>query len=92
MKKLSKRDMAWFERLQRVLDAAPTGLDAKISSFTIGDKDITVFDPVKVKDCEEDMAGEFITWGERDTGCQVDNADAEIITLRFPFHIESTAG
>ncbi len=92
MTKLTKKEQDWFVRLQKCLDAAPKTLDKKVSSFTIGDKNITVFDPAKVKACENDRTLEFTAWGGMDTGCQVENADAEILVLYFPFHIESTAG
>ncbi len=91
--KLTVAEKKWFERLQRTLDAAPKSLQKKgsnfqISSFTIGDRDINVYDEEKLRAWQEANPHK----AERDVGPMVDEAGALLLDLQFPFCIESTAG
>lgn len=91
--KLTVAEKKWFERLQRTLDAAPKSLAKKgsnfqLSSFTIGDRDINVYDEEKLRAWQEANPLK----AEGDVGPMVDEAEALLLDLQFPFCIESTAG
>ena len=93
--KLTQAEKKWFERLQKTLDAAPESLKKKgkaqkISSYTIGDSDVTVFDEEKLNAWKNEQS--FRLGYEADVGQMVGNADAELYNLVFPFSVESTAG
>ena len=91
--KLTVAEKKWFERLQRTLDAAPKSLEKKgsnfqLSSFTIGDRDINVYDEEKLRDWQAANPRK----ADGDVGPMVDEAGALLLDLVFPFCIESTAG
>jgi hypothetical protein len=87
--KLTKKEQAWFKRLQKCLDAAPESLTNKISSYTIGDDDVTVYDKAKLKEYFNNNPRVEV----EDYLCtSVDAADAKIYCLEFPFSVEATSG
>ena len=88
--KLTKKEQAWLDRLERTLDAAPKSLFHKVSAFTIGDNYITLYDEKKVDaysktiDTTRGISG--------DMPSLVDNSGGEIREFIFPFKIDSAAG
>lgn len=89
--KLTKTELLWFIRLQEWLDQAPSSLirkvkDREISSYTIGDNDVTIYDSKTVDKYEETQRCNL------DKCCAVQETDSELFTLLFPFNVESTAG
>ena len=93
--KLTQAEKKWFERLQRTLAAAPESLkkkrmEGKISSYTVGDPFIVVYDEEKLADWKEEQ--NYMTGYELDVCKMVSFSDAELYHLDFPFAVESTAG
>ncbi len=90
---LNKKEKAWLERFKSTMAAAPSSLNNKIGSFTIGDRDITLFDKQKfdtyITKKNEEAYGYY---DEQDKGIEVQASDSEIMVIMFPFHVESTAG
>lgn len=89
--KLTKEELKWFEGLQNYLDNAPTSLTKKsktkkLSSFTTGDDTVTVYDQLKCTEYED------LQYEPGDKCICVAESDSEILTIKFPFDIESTAG
>jgi len=89
--KLTRKEVEWFEGLQSYLDTAPTSIRnksrlKKLSSFTIGDDDVTVYDEEKCREYEN------IQREAPDKGACVYYSESELFSLKFPFDIESTAG
>ena len=88
---LTKKEVEWLEGLQNYLNTAPESMrnkarSKKLSSFTIGDYDITVYDEGKCRTYEDDHRE------APDKGVCVFNSGSELFNLKFPFQIESTAG
>ena len=93
--KLTQAEKKWFDRLQRTLAAAPASLkkksiSKKISSYTVGDPFIIVYDEEKLADWKEEQ--NYMTGYELDVCKMVTYADAQLYHLDFPFAVESTAG
>lgn len=91
--KLTVAEKKWFDRLQRTLDAAPKSLEKKgsnfqLSSFTIGDRSLDVYDEEKLRAWQEANPHK----ADGDVGPMVNKAEALLFDLQFPFCIESTAG
>lgn len=88
--KLTKKEIAWFDRFRKTLAAAPKSLHKKVSSYTIGDDEITLYD---LKKFEEYFRKNPLNGRDISDHCQlVDKSDSEIESFSFPFSIESTAG
>lgn len=86
--KLTKKEEAWLARFEKCMAAAPKSLGKKVSSYTVGDPFITIFDKDLVWDYEATLSND-----SRKDMCQiVDEIEGEILTVYFPFNIESTAG
>ncbi len=85
--KLTKKEEAWLLRLEKCLAAAPKSLGKKVSSYTLGDNDIILFDKVKQEVYEDSLRHEA-----RDKCVEVANCGTELVNIVFPFNIESTAG
>lgn len=89
--KLTKDELKWFEGLQDYLNKAPSSLKRKsknkeLSSFTVGDNAVTVYNELKCTEYEDSL------YEPGDKCVCVANSDSEILILKFPFNIESTAG
>ncbi|MBE3670902.1 hypothetical protein BOO25_18410 [Vibrio navarrensis] len=84
MATLTKQEKAWFNKLQKLLNECPFDT-SDFDSYTIGDKDITVYKKV-------DAVTEHHTKYETDLCNSVRALDAEVFNLRFPFGIASTSG
>ena len=89
--KLTKAEIQWLKHLQEILDSAPKSFvkkakDRKISSYTIGDNDVVIYDSKTVDKYEETQRDNL------DKCCAVQETDSELFTLMFPFIVESTAG
>ena len=88
--KLTKKEQAWLKRFEKTMDAAPSSLIKKMSSFTIGDNYIVLYDLVKFDEYYKENPEPF--------GCikdhhqLVSDADCRLQEISFPFCIESTAG
>ena len=88
--KLTKKEQAWIERFQKTMAAAPRSLSHKVWSFTTGDDNITLYDREKfLKYCEDNPDVER---RKVDHCTIVEEADAEILWVQFPFPVESTTG
>ena len=88
--KLTKVEQKWIDRLTNVLLAAPKGIGDKISSYTIGDSNITIYDEAKFNKYFESDA---VTATDRRDHCMlVADANAELYSIWFPFSVESTSG
>lgn len=87
---LTKKEQAWLKRFEKTMDAAPYSLIKKMSSFTIGDDYIVLYDLVKFNKYHDEnpQAQQSI----KDHHHLVDDADCRLQEIPFPFCIESTAG
>ncbi len=85
MAKLTKKELAWIEKVQKVLDECPS---ERLGFYTIGDRDIFLYDRSKGHEVTE--------WMNRNKGdfCFATKAtDAYFFTsIDFPAQVESTAG
>ena len=87
--KLTKKELAWFARLQKCLNSAPDSLTKKVTSYTIGDADVTVYDKTKLEDYLNNNPSAD---SDRYVCTNVEAADSEIYRLEFPFSVEATSG
>lgn len=86
--KCSKAELAWLKKLEKFLSTAPKSLMGNISSYTIGDNDITVYSQRCINEytVKNPNSDELIV-------CElVSRSNAEIIRIKFPFMIEATSG
>ncbi|CUZ15578.1 Uncharacterised protein [Serratia marcescens] len=84
MAKLNKKERAWLDELQEVLNRCPS---TRLGFFTIGDKDVFVYDKRLDKQIDE-----IQDRGCRDFGLVVNDLDAGFGELTFPAAVHSTAG
>ncbi len=84
MAKLNKKERAWLDELQEVLNRCPS---TRLGFFTIGDKDVFVYDKRLDKQIDE-----LQDRGGRDFGLVVNDLDAGFGELTFPAAVHSTAG
>ncbi|EKA5635875.1 hypothetical protein OKZ62_001779 [Vibrio navarrensis] len=84
MATLTRQERAWFNKLQKLLNECPFDT-SDFDSFTVGDKNITVF-----KKMFEVKEHQLIN--NTDLNESVDALDAEVFDLKFPFGIASAAG
>lgn len=84
MATLTKQEKAWFNKLQEVLDECPFDT-SDFDSYTIGDKDITVFK-------KSNEVNDHHLQHNTDLHRSVSALDAEVFTLEFPFGVASAAG
>ncbi|MFK3927389.1 hypothetical protein ACI2J7_01320 [Serratia bockelmannii] len=84
MAKLNKKERAWLDELQEVLNRCPS---TRLGFFTIGDKDVFVYDKRLDKQIDELQDS-----GGRDFGLVVNDLDAGFGELTFPAAVHSTAG
>ncbi|WP_263064758.1 hypothetical protein [Dickeya dadantii] len=85
MAKLTKKERAWLDELQAVLNRCPS---TRLGFFTIGDPVLVVYD--RTKDLEIDK------FMDRNSGAEFCTAthhyDAEFTTIAFPSAVHSTCG
>ena len=84
MAKLTKAEKKWLDELQEVLNRCPSD---RLGFFTIGDKDVFVYDKRLDKQIDE----------IQDRGCRdfcqvVKDIDAGFGEITFPSNVHSTAG
>ncbi|EMY0637133.1 hypothetical protein AAIC24_002913 [Providencia rettgeri] len=87
MAKLTKKELAWIGKVQKVLDECPS---ERIGFYTIGDADVQLYDRSKEPEITERM----------NTGCNKEDfcMAAEELDANFHYHllfpapVESTAG
>lgn len=84
MAELSTVEIKWFKKLQKVLDECPFDT-SDIDSYTIGDNDIIVF-----KNKHEVAEHQLVN--ETDLCVSVQDLNAEVFKLIFPFGVTSAAG
>ena len=86
----TKKETAWLDRYRKTMKAAPKTLNKKVSSYTIGDNEITLYD---LKKFEEYFRKNPLNSRDVSDHCQlVDKSDSKIESFSYPFAIESTAG
>lgn len=92
--KLTKKEEAWFTRLQKCLDAAPESLKKKdgeqLRAYTIGDNEVFVYNAEKYDSYVKEK--DYESWNLPDVCSTVDRSAAGMYELVFPFCVESTAG
>lgn len=85
MSKLTKKELAWIKKVQKVLDECPS---ERLGFYTIGDRDVFLYDLSKENEVSE--------WMNKNKGdfCWATKAlDADFFTsIDFPAPVESTAG
>lgn len=85
--KLTKKESAWFDEVNAVLARCPS--PEKFGFYTIGDRDVSVYDKRKEKEIERLLDARRST----DWCIAVRDADAEIdANIYFPSAVLSTAG
>lgn len=87
MSKLTKKERAWLDKLQAVLDECPSD---RIGFYTIGDPEITAYDLKKEKRIDRVMSA----WGNNQDFCMVADDCGALFdySLKFPCCVLSTAG
>lgn len=85
---LSEDEKKWLRKLDLLLAKAPATLADKVSSYTMGDSDIILFDNQKVKKHLDNLGSEDVP----DVSQLVENAGSDTRVFKFPFMIESAAG
>ena len=87
MAKLTKKEQAWIDELQAVLDRCPS--PKKIGFYTIGDPKIFLYDLRRIKEVHEALDRR----SSSDWCTAVQNIGADFdVTIDFPSAVESTAG
>lgn len=86
MADLTREELAWLKRLQKVMDDCPS---SRIGFYTVGDSEVNLYDASK--DAEIDKIHDSMRSGEF---CgAVEQAGASFYAcLRFPSSVRSTAG
>lgn len=84
MAELTAAERKWLNDVQKVLNRCPS---TRLGFFTIGDKDVFVYDKRLDKQIDELQDS-----GGRDFGLVVNDLDAGFGELIFPSHVHSTAG
>lgn len=85
MADISRAELKWLIRLQKVIDACPS---ERIGFYTIGDSDVSLYD--KTRDEEIDAV---VSSGNKDFCTVVDELDAGFgVVINFPSNVHSTAG
>ncbi|EMT6575467.1 hypothetical protein WMR74_001482 [Providencia rettgeri] len=85
MAKLTKKELAWVEKVQKVLDECPS---QRLGFYTIGDRDVFLYDRSK-----EHEVSEWRDKNKKDFCFATKAVDADFLTsIDFPAPVESTAG
>jgi ribose 5-phosphate isomerase len=82
---LTSDEQKWIRKLQRVLNECPSN---RMSSFTIGDSNITIYDISADKsESAHNIARNCNDW------CNVvEDTGTKLAVIKFPFSVQSTAG
>lgn len=83
-KPLTKSERDWLARLQAVLDECPS---SRLGAYTTGDPNLSIYDSRF-----EQQINKLLDSGKYDFCTAVDDLDADLGSLRFPFHVHSTSG
>ncbi|WAM43667.1 hypothetical protein [Edwardsiella piscicida] len=87
MVKLTKKEIAWIDELQAVLNKCPS--PKKIGFYTIGDPFVMLYDLRRIDDVQAALdhrhSSDWCT-AVRDVGADIEE------TISFPSPVESTAG
>ncbi len=83
-KPLTKAERDWLSKLQSVLDECPSD---RLGAYTIGDPYIQIYDARF-----EYQINDQLSSGNVDFCSAVFKMEAELITVRMPFCVHSTAG
>lgn len=86
MSELTKEEAAWIKKVQRVLNSCPSD---RLGFYTIGDKDVQVYDKEKSVDIDKLYDDNR---GKTDFCMCVSDAEAYLGCVTFPSLVESTAG
>jgi hypothetical protein len=82
--KSTKEEKSWLRKMQNLLNKCPSD---RLGFYTIGDKNVTVYDKSKDRQINE------YTSGQRNDFCNgVEEFEAELGDLVFPSDVHSTAG
>lgn len=83
---LTKEEKAWVRRVQKALDSCPSD---RIGFYTVGDREVTLYDRSK----EAEIHAMMDRGEASDFGPAVDKCDADLIaSLSFPAMVHSVAG
>lgn len=85
MAKLTKKEQAWLDELQAVLNRCPS---KRIGFYTIGDKDVYVYDRSK----DSQISSYLDRRGSADFCTATRALDADFTSINFPAAVHSTAG
>lgn len=84
MAKLNKKERAWLDELQELLDRCPS---ERLGFYTIGDKDVFVYDKrldKQIDEIQDRCCRDFVQ--------VVSEIDAGFGEIKFPSSVHSTAG
>lgn len=84
--KLTAAERRWLNKLQQLLDECPTD---RMQAYTIGDPILTIFDGSRMQEINDIITASGF---RRDFCSAAEEAKANLLTLRFPFQVHSTAG
>ena len=83
-KPLTKDEIMWIDKVNKVLSECPS---ERLSSFTIGDNQISLYDnrfDKKIIEIQENGQSDYCT--------AVQNLGCDLGSIDFPFPVHSTAG
>lgn len=82
---LTEDERKWIKKLQKVLNECPS---RRMSSYTTGDNDITIYDiAADASELSDNAARDSNDW------CNVVEATGtRLAVIKFPFAVQSTAG
>lgn len=83
---LTKAEIAWINKFEKLMASAPKGITEKVDAYTIGDPFICIFhkETYNNSDASKDH--------NLDACCAIQECGAEITTVWTPFLVLSTAG
>ncbi len=85
-KALTKAEKQWLNSLQALLDECPSG---RLEAYTIGDSQISVFDGSMMAQIDALLEA---SPGTKEFCSAVREAGADLVNVRMPFPVHSTAG
>jgi hypothetical protein len=93
MAKLSRQEKAWLKKAQKIISQCPDSLSDRVEAYTIGDFDICLFVKKTAYDYEKELEKRMGDVKSDRYVCNlVEESDAELARLYFPFQISATAG
>lgn len=84
-KPLTKAERAWLTELQDVMNRCPSD---RLGFYTIGDRDVTIYDRSKEDQINDSMDKDDVT----DFCTAVSENNAELGHINFPAAVHSTSG